>query len=67
MPPLWGLGLWLIHVSTQMPSLWDSRGFLGYNSLCSDPVRLGNRTYRAWGNTKLTAPVNRQGNRKLPV
>ena len=23
MPPLWGLGFWLMYVSTQMPSLWD--------------------------------------------
>ena len=34
MPPLWGLGFWLLNVSTQMPSLWDSRGFLGIHSLC---------------------------------
>ena len=39
MPPLWGLGPWLMHVSTQMPSLWDSKGFLGYTQFgVSDPV-----------------------------
>ena len=38
MPPLWGnLGFWLMYVSTQMPSLWDSRGFLGIHSLCLRP------------------------------
>ena len=77
MPPRWGLDVWLIHVSTQMPSLRDSKGLLEHARFVNRTrrgckprlpdlgpnlsfflkltpmVRLGNRTYRAWGNIEL--------------
>ena len=44
MPPLWGLGLGLIHVSTQMPPLRGSRGFWHIYGLWIEPCAVTNRT-----------------------
>ena len=50
MPPLWGLGLWVdARFYTDAIPLGFKRVFGVYTVCVSDPVRLGNRTYRAWG------------------
>ena len=54
MPPLWGLGLGLIHVSTQMPPLRGSRGFWRIHGLWIEPCVVANRTYRTWGKHRIT-------------
>ena len=44
-----GLGSARSRFSTKIPSLRDSRDFEGFKVSAENPVRLGNRTYRAWG------------------
>ena len=71
MPPLWGLGPWLLNVLHRCHPSGIQEGFWSIHSLCLRPSSVRNadriwvrtpqnRTYRAWRTAKLTPMVHRK-------